>query len=342
MIKRKHIFSLVLLSVLLLTISTVSANVYDTTNNTVNENIMTEENENINIELDESFSNSCDFESDNSEKQGELDTSGVIMSGDSYSCGAASFATVLNNLGRNITLDEAKHATNTSTDGTTMNNIINAAKKYNLTAYALNINPNNLKENYIIHMNIIGVDHWSVVKTVTNESIILADPNLGNYEYNLLEFNQYYTNQTVIITESTRNNIINNVIPMEPNYISEIGQKYISGKGYAYYVSKTMGSIPDKPKGPVIRYTIIVPKWGGKTIKLSTTKLTKHKISTKVVYTIKVYSKSNYKGKVETIYQPAFFNFAHKSGHNYSVTRKTSFSIQSIKWTVNMFPFPYS
>lgn len=37
MIKRKYIFSFVLLSVLFLTISTVSANIYDTTNNTVNE-----------------------------------------------------------------------------------------------------------------------------------------------------------------------------------------------------------------------------------------------------------------------------------------------------------------
>lgn len=132
------------------------------------------------------------------------------------------------------------------------------------------------------------------------------------------------------------------IIPIESNYISEIGQKYISGKGYDYYISKTLGYVNEKPKGVVIRYTIIVPKWGGKTIKLSTTKLTKHMISTRVLYTIKVYSKKNFKGKVEKLYQPAFFNFADKSGLNYFVTRKASFPIQSIKWTVNMSPFPYS
>lgn len=92
-----------------------------------------------------------------------------------------------------------------------MAGIINGAIKYNLSAYALNINTNNLKENYIIHMNIIGVDHWSVVKSVTTESIILADPNLGNYKYDLLEFNQYYTNHSVIITKNNISGIVNDI-----------------------------------------------------------------------------------------------------------------------------------
>lgn len=34
-------------------------------------------------------------------------TTGIVLSDDDYSCGAASFATVLNNLGINMTLDEA-------------------------------------------------------------------------------------------------------------------------------------------------------------------------------------------------------------------------------------------
>lgn len=212
-------------------------------------------------ETENVISQEDDSEYDNSENQAELDTKGVVMSDDEYSCGAASFATVVNNLGKNITLNEAKHATNTTINGTSMNNMVNAAKKYNLTAYALNIGTNNLKENYIIHMNIIGVDHWSVVKTLTNESIILADPNLGNYKYDLLEFNQYYTNNSVIITKSVIGGTVNEIIPIGPNFISEIGQKCISGKGYDYYISKTLGYVDEKPKGPVIRYTIVVPKW---------------------------------------------------------------------------------
>ena len=271
----------------------------------------------------------------------ELNTTGVIMSDNEYSCGAASFATVLNNIGVNITLDEARNTVNTTINGTTVEGIINGANKYNLTAYPINIYACNLKENFIVHMNIIGINHWSVVKEINNETIILADPNLGNFKYDLYEFSQYFTNQTIIITNSKKNNI-NILIPENITFISQIGQKIVSGKGYAYYVSRCKDYIPVNPKGYVLRYTIIVPKWGGKTVKLQTTKLTKHRISTKVIYTIKVFSKSNYKGKVETIYQPAFFNFASKAGTSYSVTRKSSFGIKSIKWTVTTSPFPYS
>ena len=42
----------------------------------------------------------------------ELNTAGVIMSDNEYSCGSASFATVLNNIGVNITLDETNRSKN--------------------------------------------------------------------------------------------------------------------------------------------------------------------------------------------------------------------------------------
>ena len=45
------------------------------------------------------------------------------MSDDDYSC-AASFATVLNNMGVNITLDEARIAVNTAINGNTIEGII--------------------------------------------------------------------------------------------------------------------------------------------------------------------------------------------------------------------------
>lgn len=306
-VKNKNFIFALILSLILSVGTVVASDNMTFDQSDLKENVIVDENE-INGWTDDINS---DYDVDDSKIRFELNTTGIVMSDDDYSCGAASFATVLNNLGINMTLDEAKNAVNTNTNGTAMVGIINGAIKYNLSAYALNINTNNLKENYIIHMNIIGVDPWSVVKSVTTESIILADPNLGNYKYDLLEFNQYYTNHSVIITKNNISGIVNDIIPIESNFISEIGQKYISGKGYDYYISKTLGYVNEKPKGPVIRYTIIVPKWGDKTIKLSTTKLTKHKISTKVVYTIKVYSKKNFKGKVETLYQPVFFNFAH-------------------------------
>lgn len=339
----KKISCILICIVFLLSVScVVASDSFETDNATdLNDNTVIEEDNNLDDEFN-SEEYSEDVINQNDYNQLELNTTGIVMSNDEYSCGAASFATVLNNLGVNITLDEAKTAVNTTVNGTTMEGIINGANKYNLTACAINVNTADLKENFIVHMNILGINHWSVVKEIGNETIILADPNLGNFEYDLTEFNQYYTNQTIFIGISEKNNFINNIISKNINFISKTVLKTVSGNGYAYYVSEYKDKIPVKPKGFAIRFTIIVPKWGGKTIKLKTTKVTTHRISTKVVYTIKLYSKSNFKGKVETIYQPAFFNFASKKGASYSVTRKSSFGIQSIKWSVKTSPFPYS
>lgn len=184
-------------------------------------------------------------------------------------CGAASFTTVLNNLGNNITLYEAKIATNTTLNGTTMKGIIDAAKKYDLMGVGVKLETVQLKENYIVNMNILGITHWSVVKEINEEFIILADSNLGNYKYDIMEFNQYYTNQTIVVLNKQQyNNHIS--IVSNTNYISNIDQKYISGNGYAFYVSKSMSYINANPKGYAFKYTIIVPKWGGKVVKLST------------------------------------------------------------------------
>ena len=103
-----------------------------------------------------------------------MNTTGVVMSDDEYSCGAASFATVLNNLGINITLNESKVVVNTTINGTTMQGIIDGAEKYNLTSFAVFADYNTLNENYIVHMTIDGVDHWSVVKQISENYILLA------------------------------------------------------------------------------------------------------------------------------------------------------------------------
>lgn len=263
------------------------------------------------------------------------------MSDDEYSCGAASFATVVNKLGKNITLNEAKIVTNCSVNGTTMKGILDASKKYNLIGVGVQIESTNLKENYIVHMDIMGVNHWSVVKEINKDFIILADPNLGNYKYDLLEFNQYYTNQTIIILNNS--NITNSVnIVLQDNYsfISEIGQKAIFGNGYAFYLSKKMSYINANPKGYAFSCTVIVQKWGAKVVKISTKKLTKHMISVKIAYVIKVYSKPNYKGKVEIINQPAIFNLSQKAGTIYSGSRTVSFPIKSIKCSISYSHFP--
>ena len=159
----------------------------------------------------------------------QLDTSDVVMSDDDYSCGAASFATVLNNMGVNITLDEARNAVNTTVNGTTMEGIINGANKYNLTSYGINVNINYLNENYIVHMSINGTDHWSVVKQISDDYIILADPNEGNIKYTKEEFAKFYTNNSIIISKSLIDK--NTLESRNIKIITDKSKLLISGKG---------------------------------------------------------------------------------------------------------------
>ena len=75
------------------------------------------------------------------------DTSGIVMANDNYSCGPASLATVLNRNGLNLSLNEVSKHTNTSLDGTSMQSLIHAARYYNFTAYGIETDAKNLKEN---------------------------------------------------------------------------------------------------------------------------------------------------------------------------------------------------
>ena len=169
-------------------------------------------------------------ESFESEQQLELNTTGVVMSDDKYSCGAASFATVLNNFGVNITLDEARYVVNTTVNGTTMEGIINGANKYNLTACGVKAEMEYLNENYIVHMSINGTEHWSVIKQITDNFIILSDPNMGNINYTKEDFSSVYTNNSIIISKSIDNLNVSHLI-----LISNIDQKMISGKASNIY-----------------------------------------------------------------------------------------------------------
>ena len=199
----KKIRCVLLCMVFLLSISTVAADDNIETNSSAQiEDISfsqehedeTAENE---IETVEYYGeeNSSGFE------QLELNTRGVVMSDDDYSCGAASFATVMNNLGINMTLNEARIAVNTTVNGTTIEGIINGANKYNLTAYGISTNVTYLNENYIVHMSINGTDHWSVVKQISDDYIILADPNLGIVNYTKECFSELYTNNSIVISK---------------------------------------------------------------------------------------------------------------------------------------------
>ena len=84
-----------------------------------------------------------------------------------------------------------------------MQGLIDGAKAYNLTVYPVKVNSLNLKNGFIVHMNIDGIGHWSVIHNVTNNSLSLRFLDLETVFLSMDEFNKYYTNNSVIISNNS-------------------------------------------------------------------------------------------------------------------------------------------
>lgn len=141
----------------------------------------------------------------------EVDNDSLIIEddniSDTYGCGAAAFKIVLEDKRINITLDEAAKATNTVNGSTSMQDLIDGAEKYNLSAVGVNIQSEDLKTDYIVHMNIDNTEHWAVIEDVSEQTF--SNNLTGEEVLPLDEFKQYYTNRSVIISNDSNFNIEN-------------------------------------------------------------------------------------------------------------------------------------
>ena len=135
----------------------------------------------------------------------KINTTGVVMQSTSYNCGPAALATVLNNLGINATEQELAILAGTDESGTTMYGLVQSARVKGVNAIGIKLSQDNLKKNDIVFLNISGNTHYSVVKEVTNESVKLADPSLGNIEIPKKQFEKVYSGYSLIISDTAGN-----------------------------------------------------------------------------------------------------------------------------------------
>lgn len=163
-------------------------------------------------------------------EQKEKNTTGIVMSNDSFSCGPASLATVLNKNGLNLSLNEVSHHTNTSLNGTTMQSLIDASGYYNFTAIGVEMECQNLKENYIVHLDICGSKHWTVISKVTDTHVFLADSSAGNINLTIEEFNSYFTKKAIVLFKNTID-LKEQTISNQMNVLDKNQCLSISGKG---------------------------------------------------------------------------------------------------------------
>ncbi|HEX3014109.1 MAG TPA: cysteine peptidase family C39 domain-containing protein [Methanobacterium sp.] len=122
-----------------------------------------------------------------------------IMQSTNYTCGPAALATVLNNLGINTTEQELVSLAGTDESGTTMYGLVQAAQVKGLKATGMKLFINELKKNDIVFLNTAEAAHYSVVKEVTNESVKLSDPSLGNIEMSREGFEKVYSENVLVI-----------------------------------------------------------------------------------------------------------------------------------------------
>ena len=159
------------------------------------------------------------------------DTSGIVMANDNYSCGPASLATVLNRNGLNLSLNEISQHTNTSLDGTSMQSLIDAAKYYKFHAYGVETDTQNLKENNIVHLNINGCQHWTVISKLTATHIFLADSTEGNINLTIDEFNRYFTKKAIFLSNDDSIDLKEEIISKQISILDKSQCLNISGKG---------------------------------------------------------------------------------------------------------------
>lgn len=161
----------------------------------------------------------------------QKDTNGIVMANDNYSCGPASLATALNRYGLNLSLNEVSKHTNTSLNGTTMQSLIDTAKYYGFSAYGVEIDTKCLKENNIVHLNINGCEHWTVINKLTDTHVFLADSTEGNMNFTIDEFNSYFSKKAIVLSKNNSTDLKEELISNQINILNQNQCMKISGKG---------------------------------------------------------------------------------------------------------------
>ena len=109
--------------------------------------------------------------------------------------------------------------------------MIDAAKYYGFSAYGVEIDTQNLKENNIVHLNINGCEHWTVINKLTDTHVFLADSTEGNMNFTIDEFNSYFTKKAIVLSNNNSTDLKEELISSQTNILNQAQCMKISGKG---------------------------------------------------------------------------------------------------------------
>ncbi|EKQ53243.1 MAG: parallel beta-helix repeat (two copies) [Methanobacterium sp. Maddingley MBC34] len=133
-----------------------------------------------------------------------VNSANMVMATTIYTCGPAALATVMKHLGVNATEMELAQWAGTDETGTSMWGLAQAANRTGLTAKGFIINDTSqLKTDYIVVLNINGVYHYNIIRNITNTTVYLTDPNLGDIEMSLDKFKELFTGYVLVVANGT-------------------------------------------------------------------------------------------------------------------------------------------
>lgn len=116
-----------------------------------------------------------------------------IIQMEAVECGAACLGMILAYHGRWVALDELRYECDVSRDGSKASNIVQAARKYGLTAQGYKLEPEAIPERNlpaIIHWNF---NHFVVLEKLTPQKAYLNDPAYGPRTVPIGEFDEAFT-----------------------------------------------------------------------------------------------------------------------------------------------------
>ncbi|GLI12075.1 hypothetical protein MARBORIA2_11650 [Methanobrevibacter arboriphilus] len=156
-----------------------------------------------------------------------IDDSEMVMATTVYTCGPAALATLFKKWGVFTTESEIAKLAGTDNEGTSLWGLKNASESKGIYANAYNVTSDKLKVDNIVLLKINGFNHFELILNISNETIVLFDPNLGIISMNWTRFNELFTGIVMVF-----NGTIINSTPLSEKVMKEI-------KGLWHYEYRT-------------------------------------------------------------------------------------------------------
>ena len=125
-----------------------------------------------------------------------------VLQRDISDCGVSSMLWIIKYYGGYILLEKLREETFTGISGTNAYHIVETFKKYGFDSYGAYLKELSKEYTYplIAHMNLEnGLEHFVVVKSITNSYIYLMDPGVGNVKMNTQDFYKLFTGHIIVV-----------------------------------------------------------------------------------------------------------------------------------------------